>query len=87
MKAGGVSARDAGLALRANLASACPHETVVPVELLVTGEIVAMLCDRCLIELPIAWGCPDCSWVDARRLCDPAPQLMLGEPCARHAVA
>lgn len=83
----GISAREAGLALRACMTSVCPHETAVPVELLITGEVVAMLCERCLLELPIAWGCGDCEWVEDRRLCDEVPALLLGRPCTRHAVA
>lgn len=81
----GVATRDAGLALRAALAT-CPHpvEHTEPVTLS-TGELVAMLCGVCLDELPIAWGCADCEWVEARRLCDPVPTLLLARPCEVHA--
>jgi hypothetical protein len=78
-------ARDAGLAATARFGSTCPHpaDRTEPVTLS-TGEVVAMLCGVCLLELPKSWGCPDCEWIEERRLCDPAPTLMLGAPCSRH---
>lgn len=79
----GVNARDAGLAMRANM-SACRHEVTEPV-VLSTGELVAAVCTTCLAELPKSWGCPDCEWDEVRRLCDPVPQVVLAAPCPRHA--
>lgn len=83
------TAHDAGVAFRANMTAAlgtCPHpaEQVEPVALLLTGEVIAALCGVCLIELPAAWGCADCQWIEERRLCDPAPRLLLGQPCPAH---
>jgi hypothetical protein len=68
----GVTARDGGLAMRARLGSTCPHpnDQAEPVTLS-TGEVVAMLCGVCLIELPKSWGCQDCEWEEIRRMCDP----------------
>lgn len=82
----GTTARDAGLAMRARLGSSCEHPTndAEPV-ILSTGEVVAMLCGLCLTELPKAWGCTDCEWVEERVLCDPRPRLTLAVPCQRHA--
>lgn len=34
----------------------CRHEQAEPVDLLVTGERVAMICAGCLIRLPANWG-------------------------------
>jgi hypothetical protein len=82
MDLGGVTARDAGLSLVANLRS-CRHERSEPV-ILSTGELVAALCSDCLVELPKSWGCADCAWVEIRRLCDVIPQVLLGEPCDKH---
>lgn len=62
-----------------------PAEQTEPVTLLVTGEVVAMLCGICLLELPKAWGCTDCEWEEIRRLCDLVPTLYLARPCERHA--
>lgn len=67
----------------------CPHEHSQPVDVRdhTTGatETVARICTACLEQLPTAWGCSDCSWVDVRALCDPGPRLMLGQPCGVHA--
>lgn len=56
-----------------------------PVWLANEGKPVARICTDCLAQLPAAWGCPDCSWVEERALCDPVPRLLLGKPCAEHA--
>ena len=86
MKGFGVTARDAGLAAVARFGSTCAHpaDQAEPV-VLSTGEVVAMLCGLCLVELPKSWGCTDCEWEEVRRLCDPAPTLLLGQPCPAHA--
>ncbi len=78
----------------------CPHDTTeavyayvhppIPkvgdtVEVLNEGRPVARICTACLIQLPAAWGCTDCEWVEERRLCDPAPTLHLARPCQEHA--
>lgn len=78
-----VTARDAGLAMAASL-SRCSHRHRVPVDLVMTGEVVAMLCADCLRELPLAWGCPDCEWIEVRELCSAVPSLELGRPCPAH---
>jgi hypothetical protein len=67
----------------------CPHEHSEPVEVRshATGgtEVVARTCTSCLGQLPAAWGCEACSWVETTRLCDPIPQFSLGQPCQEHA--
>lgn len=67
----------------------CPHQDSEPVEVRshTTGgtEVVARICTACLDQLPAAWGCTDCEWVENRRLCDPIPQPMLARPCQEHA--
>jgi hypothetical protein len=50
----GVSTRDAGLNMAANL-SPCSHQSAKPVTLTLTDEVVAAICADCLIELPIWW--------------------------------
>lgn len=65
----------------------CPHDDVVPVTLIVTGEHVANLCGRCLRELPLGWNCADCEFVEERRLCDLTATLVLASPCRRHVPA
>jgi hypothetical protein len=67
----------------------CPHEHSEPVEVRnhTTGavETVARICTACVEQLPAAWGCTRCEWVEERRLCDPVDQLMLARPCQEHA--
>ena len=68
----------------------CPHDTTEPVDVRSreTGavETVARICTACLSQLPAAWGCTACEWVEApRRLCDSAPTLVLARPCQEHA--
>lgn len=72
----------------------CPHEQSEPVyaylshgpQLLANdAKPVAAICTACYEQLPAAWGCTDCEWVDERRLCDPVPRLMLARPCQEHA--
>ena len=36
----------------------CAHAGAVPVDLLLTGEIVAWLCPDCGRQLPAGWACP-----------------------------
>lgn len=62
----------------------CSHEDSEPVLLTGTDECVAQVCTSCLTRLPAAWGCADCVWVEERRLCDPAPTLLLGQRCPTH---
>ena len=62
----------------------CQHEHTVPVDLVVTGEVVAALCEDCLTRLPASWGCQDCEYVDDVRLCEPTPRRVMVAPCARH---
>lgn len=50
------------------------------------GHPVARICIGCLERLPVEWGCPDCTWVESRRLCDVVPARLLGQPCERHLV-
>lgn len=67
----------------------CPHETTEPVDIRnhTTGgtETVARICTACLVELPAAWGCTSCIWVETRNLADPAPTAILAAPCQEHA--
>ena len=67
----------------------CRHEHSEPVDVRdhTTGATVtvARICTTCLTQLPAAWGCTACEWVDVRRLCDPVPQLIPGQPCQEHA--
>lgn len=61
----------------------CPHENTEPVE--TSGEVVARICSDCLEQLPAAWGCEDCEWVEGpRRLSDATPRLTLAGPCSKH---
>lgn len=72
----------------------CPHDDTVPVEVVwpdpagpghaPTIEVVARLCVTCHDRLPAGWGCTDCEWVEDRRLCDPAPTLILARPWPTH---
>lgn len=68
--------------------TSCAHERTEPVDVRdhSTGgtTTVARICTACLDELPAAWGCPDCQWIEERRMCDPAPRLLLGQPCPAH---
>lgn len=67
----------------------CPHDTTQPVDIRSheTGGTltVARICVACLIQLPTAWGCDQCEWTQVRRVCDPAPTLILAAPCQEHA--
>ena len=70
----------------------CAHENTAAVDVTLpdpTGdtvtETVARICTDCYEQLPAAWGCTDCAWVDVRRLCDVVPTLILGQPCPLHA--
>lgn len=67
----------------------CPHETTEPVDIrshTTGGTItVARICTACLVQLPAAWGCTNCTWVDTRGLGDPAPTCILAQPCQEHA--
>lgn len=70
----------------------CAHEHTQPVEIRShqTGgtEVVARICTACLTQLPAAWGCTGCEWIEEpRRLCDPAnfARLIPGQPCQEHA--
>lgn len=66
----------------------CPHDRTEPVDVRsrATGqtETVARICTYCLAQLPVAWGCAECSWVDVATVSDPAPVLVLGQPCREH---
>lgn len=53
----GVPAAEAGEAIRAVLGP-CPHHHTIPVDLALTGEIVAALCADCSRQLPTSWLCP-----------------------------
>lgn len=83
-----ISSRAAGIALTANMArlnGTCAHKRTEPVELLVTGELVARLCADCLVEVPLNWGCEDCAWIDVRTFVSvPGPRLIPGVPCPKH---
>ena len=48
------------------------------------GEPVARICLDCHAQLPAAWGCTDCEWVEERRLCDPVPYRLLARRCPAH---
>ena len=50
----GVSARDAGLAMAARMATDCRHASIDSVQIL-SGEVVAAICVDCLRELPASW--------------------------------
>jgi hypothetical protein len=67
----------------------CPHDNSQPVEVRdhTTGGtiVVARICTACLEQLPAAWGCTDCEWVEERVLCQPRPELVLARPCQEHA--
>lgn len=62
----------------AHVPAPCDHEEIAHV-----GG--AVLCKSCLAELPPDW-CPDCTWTDVRRLCDPLNRatLIRSETCPRH---
>lgn len=54
MTAGGVTADEAAAAIMAALGG-CRHEFAIPVELAMTGEVVAAICPDCGIRLPVSW--------------------------------
>lgn len=72
--------------------SGCSHADVVPVEALTTHfpetvptiEVVAHLCLGCDTQLPRAWGCVECEWVEVRTLCSWVPSRVLARPCPAH---
>lgn len=68
--------------------STCTHEKYEPVEVRVTysdeSEVVAHICGDCRAQLPVWWGCDDCTTYEIQRLCDAVPTVRLGKPCRRH---
>lgn len=77
------------------MSSSCAHEDHIPVETVGSptyGQetapiiaVVARLCLSCSTQLPVSWGCTDCTWVDGpRRLCDPSPSRVLAHACPTH---
>jgi hypothetical protein len=65
----------------------CPHDVTEPVmiDVLSGSEVIARVCVACLTDLPAAWGCTRCEWIEERMLCDPQPQKLLARPCQKHA--
>ena len=61
----------------------CPHPDVEPVTLL-DGTHVRNLCVNCGDELPVEWGCTNCTWIEERVLCQPWPNVVLATPCHDH---
>ena len=51
----GITAEQAGARLSAALGP-CRHEMQVPVDLVVTGEVVANICAGCHCRLPVDWS-------------------------------
>lgn len=62
----------------------CSHEDSEPVLLTGTDDCVAQVCTNCLAQLPAAWGCDDCEWVEERALCQLTPLRRLARPCSIH---
>lgn len=62
----------------------CRHDRTVAVDLVVTGEVVAALCEDCLTRLPASWGCEECEYIEDRRICSATPSRVMGRPCERH---
>jgi hypothetical protein len=63
----------------------CVHLTVEPVHLL-TGELVAQVCEGCWAQLPPSWGCGDCGYVDVPTLGEAWPARIMAWPCLIHRV-
>lgn len=83
MTAFGITTEEA-LASASAAVGPCAHRRTAPVALLVTGEVVAALCEDCLERLPASWGCDDCEYIDVTRLGDATPRRVMGRPCQRH---
>lgn len=47
---------EVGFARLGAILGPCNHPDAVPVELLLTGEVVAWLCPDCDRQLPAGWG-------------------------------
>ena len=64
----------------------CTHLETEPVELAVTGEVVALLCKVCGDQLPANFVCPDCEreWVWTAEKLYPVSMVTLSA-CPTHA--
>lgn len=51
----GITTEEAVINMRVVLGG-CPHREPVPVESIVTGEVVAALCVECDAQLPARWA-------------------------------
>ncbi len=51
----------------------CDHASAVPVESVITREILAAICSGCGVQLPAGFlGCPHLNTIDISSLCEPS---------------
>lgn len=78
----GITAEEMGARLSASLGR-CSHAKAAPV-VLSTGEVVAAVCEACLMRLPASWGCDECAFTTARTFSGAVVAVWAEELCEAH---